>query len=296
MNTKPLVAALLFVAASCGTSAETERRLAELQAAAAQKDSLLQEVAITTRILTDVSSEIAKVRVNNRNLRVRSESPAMAQRDTMIAKLRYVVARVDEQERRLNESQTRIRNLTSLSDSLKSTLDSTVSNLQSLIDTQKATIASLTEQVTGLEAENAALRDTVANVTERENSVYYVIGTKDDLKQRGLIVEEGGSRALFILWKTGRTLSPARDLDPNQFHRINKRDVTSIPLPDSSGVYRIASRQDLEFLATPPSDDGRIRNARALEITHPEQFWRNSKFLIIVQESGQTGTGNISMQ
>jgi hypothetical protein len=209
-------------------------------------------------------------------------------------KLRYVVARVSETEARLNESQQRIKGLTNLSDSLRSTLDSTVTNLGAILESQKTTIVSLTEQVTRLETENVALRDTVATVTERENTVYYIIGTKDQLKEKGIIVEEGGSRVLFVLWRTGSVLAPARELDPNLFIPINKRDVRHINL-DAAAEYRIASRQDLEYLATPRTEQGKITGASSLEITAPEQFWRNSKFLIIVQEgqsTGGTGTAN----
>jgi hypothetical protein len=290
MTLKPIVAALLVAATACGTSAETERKLAELEQASAQKDSLMQEVALSARLLSDVSAELAKVQVRGRQIRTSSETPFLAQRDTMIQKLRYVVARVSETEKRLNESQARIRTLTGLSDSLRSTLDSTVTNLTTAMETQKETITSLTEQVNSLTAENVALRDTVAHATERENTVYYIVGTKDELKQKGIVVEEGGSRVLFVLWRTGSTLSPARELDPSQFRTINKRETTAIPLPDASAEYRIASRQDLEYLATPPEGDGRISGVPNLQITSPEQFWRNSKFLIIVKEGGASAT------
>ena len=36
------LAALVFILAACGTSAETERKLAELEQANTQKDSLMQ--------------------------------------------------------------------------------------------------------------------------------------------------------------------------------------------------------------------------------------------------------------
>ncbi len=289
MTLKPYVAALVAVATAtaCGTSAETERKLAELEQASAQKDSLLQEVAMSSRLLSEVSSELARVQVKGR-LRVSSETPLLAQRDTMIQKLRYVVARVSETEKRLTESQSRIRNLTEMSDSLRETLDSSVTNLQSIVETQKSTIVALTDQVNTLQTENVALRDTVANVTERENTVYYVIGTKDELKEKGIITEDGGSRVLFVLWRTGKTLSPARELDASQFQVINKRQVTEIRL-DPAAEYRIASRQDLNQLATPPGADGKIHGVSRLQIGAPEQFWRNSKFLIIVQEGGPAG-------
>jgi vacuolar-type H+-ATPase subunit I/STV1 len=288
MTVKPIIAALLVAASACGTSAETERKLADLEQASAQRDSLLQEVAVSARLLNDVSSALSKVQVRGRQIRTSSETPLLAQRDSMMQKLRYVVARVSETETRLTQAQNKIKGLTSLSDSLRATLDSTTANLGAIIESQKSTIVTLTESVTRLEAENVALRDTVATVTERENTVYYVIGTKDQLKEKGIIVEEGGSRVLFVLWRTGSTVSPARNLDPSQFIAINKRDVRQINL-DAQAQYRIASRQDLEFLATPRTDKGEIVGASSLEISAPEQFWRNSKFLIIVQQGQSTG-------
>jgi uncharacterized coiled-coil protein SlyX len=285
MNLKLIAGALLVaVSGACGTSAETERKLAELELANAQKDSLMQEIALSSRLLSDVSVEIAKVQVRGNRLAVSSESPLTAQRDTMLAKLRYVVARVRETEQQLGQSRARIRNLTSLSDSLRGMLDSTVTNLQTVIAEQKNTIDWLTQRVETLTAENLAMSDSLS-------IVYYVIGTRDELKQRGLLVEEGGSRVLFILWRTGRTLAPARNLDPSLFTAVDKRATIEIPLPDSTAEYRIASRQNLDALATPRKGN-RVRDVPSLQIASPEDFWRNSRFLIIVLEGQTDGTAD----
>jgi len=285
MNLKFIAGALLVaVSGSCGTSAETERKLAELELANAQKDSLMQEIALSSRLLSDVSVEIAKVQVRGNRLAVSSESPLTAQRDTMLAKLRYVVTRVRETEQQLGQSRARIRNLTSLSDSLRGMLDSTVTNLQTVIAEQKSTIDWLTQRVETLTAENLAMSDSLS-------IVYYVIGTRDELKQRGLLVEEGGSRVLFILWRTGRTLAPARNLDPSLFTAVDKRATIEIPLPDSTAEYRIASRQNLDALAT-PRKHGKFSNVPSLQIASPEDFWRNSRFLIIVLEGQTDGTAD----
>src|SRR2546428_12985860 len=139
-------ATLVFAIAACGTSAETERKLAELEQANAQKHSLMQEVAISSRLISDVNAELAKAKIRNNRLHVSSESPITASNDTLIAKLRYVVARVGETERALDESRQRIKNLTSLSDSLRSTLDSTVTNLQAGIGPPKTPLDFLPAQ------------------------------------------------------------------------------------------------------------------------------------------------------
>src|SRR2546423_193358 len=273
--------ALVFAVAACGTSAETERKLAELEQVNAQKDSLMQEVALSSSLLTDINVELAKVRVRNNRLKVSSESPITASRDTMIAKLRYVVTRVRETENALNQSRQRIKNLTALSDSLRATLDSTVGNLQTVIATQKTTIDLLTERVNELTTENVALRDSLS-------TGYYVIGTRSELKKKGILTEQGGGRVLFILWRTGKTLQPARNLDPSLFTPIDTRKVTEIPLPSVKAQYRVVSLQDLSYVAE-QRDHNKYSGVANLTITSPVDFWRNSKFLVIVLE----GSSNI---
>ena len=277
MNTLKFTSvALVFAFTACGTSAETERKLAELETANAQKDSLMQEVAISSRLISDVNTELAKAKIRNNRLHVSSESPITASNDTLMAKLRYVVTRVRETESALNESRQRIKSLTSLSDSLRATLDSTVGNLQSVIASQKTTIDLLTDRVNALTEENVALKDSLA-------TGYYIVGTRDELKKKGILTEQGGGRVLFILWRTGKTLQPARNLDPSLFNAIDTRQVTQIPLPTASAQYRVASLQDLSYVAE-ELNNNRYSGVPSLTITSPIDFWRTSKFLIIIRE------------
>lgn len=271
----------LFILAACGTSAETERKLAELEQVNSQKDSLMQEVAISSRLISDINVELAKVKVRNNRLRVSSESPITASTDTLMAKLRYVVTRVAETENALSASRERVKNLTSLSDSLRAAFDSTVGDMQAVIATQKNTIDFLTDRVNTLTTENVALRDSLS-------TGYYVIGTRAELKKKGILTEQGGGRVLFILWRTGKTLQPARNLDPRDFTAIDTRQVTQIPLPIASAEYRVASLQDLEYIAEERKNN-KYSGTSTLTITSPVDFWRTSKFLIIILE-GSAGT------
>jgi len=282
-----LAPAVVLAAAACGPSAEVRAKLAALDTVSAQKDSLLQEMALQTRLLSDVAAEIAEVQV--KDLQVSTESADAAHRDSMVLTIRHVVTRLDESERRLRQTQSRVRNLTRLSDSLRTTLEETMANLEGVIESQKTTIAVLAAEIdtlqtqnVALQTENEALKDTVTS----ENAVFYTIGTKDELKEKGIVVEEGGSRVLFILWRTGETLSPARDLDPTLFTAIDRRETTEIPLPNATGRYRIVSRQDLQYLETARDDKGRVTGAESLRIASPAEFWRASKYLIVVQEDG----------
>jgi uncharacterized coiled-coil protein SlyX len=254
----------------------------------AQKDSLVQEIAEQSRVMSDISAELAKVQVQGRALAIKSESPRTALRDTIFARISYVTGRLASAEKQLRSSRQRISSITKLSDSLKATLEFTISNYESTIASQKTTLDELNAQVQKLAAENAdltvakvALTDTVRTLAQQNSTVYYVVGTKDDLLKRGIIREEGGSRVLFVFGKAGKTIVPARDLEPSEFTPIDKHQVTEIPLPQDA-EYRFASQQNLDALATPPDTRGRIKGS-VLKIAEPDKFWVGSRFLIIVR-------------
>lgn len=294
-----IVMVVLLGSAACGPSQDVQRQLAELNAISAEKDSLLIQVTENAKLMSDISAEIVRVKSPTVTTTGGAEAPVRVTREAMLADIRELTARIAESEDRLAKSQERVQSLTrdntritaSLRDFQKAVLD-----FQATIANQKETIAGLTDEVTSLREANTrlatdnttlveervALVETVDELTERDNTVYYVIGTKDELKQRGIIEEEGGSRVLFVFGKRGKTVVPARDLDPAQFTAIDKRQVIEIPLPWADREYRIASRQDVSQLATPPDEDGDLKGV--LRIADPELFWATSRYLIIVQK------------
>src|SRR6266699_975880 len=202
-------------------------------------------------------------------------------RDRVVQQIHYVTARINESERKLHDSEQRVHGLTTLSDSLRQTLEATIANYDSVLSQQKQTIVALTDQINQLTATNVALTDTVGQLKTQNNTVYYIIGTRAELMQRGIIVQEGGSRFPLIFAKLGQIFVPARTLNPKDFTPINKREVTEIPLPGPDKAYRITSRQDLDGLAAPPDDGGHISGS--VKIANPDRFWSGSKFLIVVQ-------------
>ncbi len=280
--------ALISALACTGkASPALQARIDSLQNAANERDRLVQEMAQDARMISDISADLAKVQVRGK-LNVSSESPGQASRDSIVQKVRYIASRLTASEQSLRSSERRVRSLTSISDSLRNTLTATIANYDSVITGQRNQLLAFAAQLDTLKGENttliavnSALKDTVTDLTLRDNTVYYIIGTKDELVQRGVVEETGGARFLFVLWKSGKSLQPARRLDPSAFTAIDKRQVTTIPLPDSTKSYRIASRQDPSALATPPDDGGKLHGA--VRIAEPTRFWAGSKFLIIVQ-------------
>jgi hypothetical protein len=285
-----LAVVVLVGACRRGPDPALEARIAELTAASAEKDSLLQQVAENARLMSEISAELVTVADPERLARVaqEAESPVSARRDSLRVMVKNVTTRLGSAEERLAVLQRRVRTLTRASDSVRTMLDQAITDLRTTIENQKSTIAVLAARTDVLETENvrlasekAALADTVDQLITTQNQVYYIIGTKDELKEKGIVTEVGGSRVLFIFGKRGTTLVPARELDPTDFTAIDMMTTTEIPLPDSGAAYRVASRQNLAFLAEPPDRDGKVRGT--LRITSPEEFWLPSKFLVLVR-------------
>jgi hypothetical protein len=285
-----LVATCCLAGCERGPSPEVQAQLAQLTALAAEKDSLLSQVGENARLMSEISAQLVTVADEEQLARVaaEAESPVAATRDSLRVMVGDVTNRLQNLETRLAESRRRVRALDRTSDSARAQFEQTMADLQATITNQKATIEFLTARVETLRVENlqlatekAALADTVEQLETERRTAYYIVGTKDELIEKGIVTEEGGSRVLFIFGKRGKTLVPARELDPDQFTPIDLVATNEIPLPDSTQSYKIASRQNVSFLAEPPDDDGKVHGV--LRITSPDEFWLPSKFLIIVQ-------------
>jgi TolA-binding protein len=259
----------------------------QLTTISSQKDSLMTELSETTKLITDVSAELATSKTTPV---VAGEGVKTDARADMLIKVKALTARIRVTESRLAAARRRVDSLTTNSDSLRTALtaySNTITELQSVVESQKTTIqtlneqiASLTGQVATLTTEKQVLTDTVGSLTVRENEVYYVVGTKKELQSRGVIAMEGGNRVLVGI-RTGEQPVPARVLDKQQFTKADLRTLTEIAMPNPAKEYQIVSRHDPAYAEAPVMNKGRFKGS--LRITSPRQFWAASKFLIIIE-------------
>jgi archaellum component FlaC len=290
-------AVAIMLLAGCDQKAKQEnvalrQQVSEMTAISSEKDSLLKMVVDNTQLMNDINSELNKVK----NIRTgvvpvaSNESGAMDTvrvQDYLLAKVKEVTDRVNQAEAQLATSQRRVRRLGHASDSLKASIaefESTIARFQGIIDTQKVTIQSLTDQINDLQSSNVklvaqreSLSSKVDTLTTEQNTVYYLVGKKDTLVQRGVAVEEG-SKFLFF---GGKSLQPARQLDSGVFTSADMRTLTQIVLPDSTKKYKIISRQNLSGLSVQPDNKGSLRGS--IQIANPTVFWAPGKYLIVVE-------------
>ncbi len=267
-------------------------QIEEMTTIAAAKDSLVRDLAETTRLLSDINTEIMKVTSTRKPVEpvVGGEGVATNDRALVLKRVQDLTARLKANESRLAASQKRLRQLTSQSDSLKgfvTDLQATLDGLNATLESQRTTIATMEADLTGarqqvstLSTEKAELTDTVSVITTRENTAYYIIGTRSELKDRGIIKEAGGTRFL-IFTRTGEVLKPGDNLDPSAFTAVDRRNVTEIKLPDPMKEYQLVTNQNIAYSNIPLDANYRVKGS--LQITSPDRFWGQHKFLILVE-------------
>jgi hypothetical protein len=293
------LAAVASLAACDKSKEELQQRVAELTVLQAQKDSLIQEVMSTTQFVGDLTADLAAVKALNSGKPVAAEAsdvqgqtPAQM-RATVRERVRELATRLGQSESRLAQSRARVVSLSGSNSQMQGQLavyDSTITSLRQVLESQKTEIAALSEQVLGLQQANvllAATRDTltvqrdqltstVSTMTVESNKAYYIVGTEEELTKKGILQKRGGVLGM------GKTALPARTLKESDFTEIDRMRDSTITLPASKKGYVIASRQDVQFLASQPNKDGVLMGA--VKVGSPEQFWSTSKFLIIVEK------------
>jgi hypothetical protein len=301
---------LMLALVMAGTTAcdrsrdELNAALAEAKQVSAEKDSLLNEVLETTKFVSDLNTELAKVKsvgVSPVPASEQTASGAAQERVAALGRIKETIARLNEAEQKLEQQTQRASRMGRRNERLLAQLESakqTVADLKAaaerqeaeytaVIDRQKVEIAALTSRVDTmtlvneqLSATNVALTDTVGQLTDYKNTVYYVVGTKKELMERGVVTKEGSKFLIF----GGTHIVPARDLNPEAFTRADKTHDLTIALPRDDKNYRIISRQSPQFLASSSlTQDGKKLHG-AIQIESPEEFWAPSKYLIVVED------------
>jgi hypothetical protein len=219
------------------------------------------------------------------------KSPAEV-RATVRERVRELASRVDQSEARLAQSRARVQSLSSSNAEMQKQLagyDSTIVALRVVIEGQKTELTALTEQVLGLQSANVALaqrgdslsvektqlESTVDAMTVESNRVYYVIGTTDELQDKGIIVKRGGFLGM------GGTFTVGRALQESDFVEIDRMRDSVITFPNADKAYQLVSAQDVRYLEVQPDKDNKIR--AGLKIAAPEMFWGPSRYLILIE-------------
>jgi regulator of replication initiation timing len=284
-----IAASLVLVTTACdnGRAArEDSLRLVQSQQMklmtqlSAQKDSLTKVILDADDFISKIDSKVSSVKgIRAKGKKGKElESPIQQQiqnRKEMMARVDALVKRAKETADQLAASKEREAHLKgenvqlqSQNDSLRTALDEN----QKMIAQFSETIERQAQTITNLETE-------IKTVGARLYTSYVIIGTEKELIEKGVVVKEGGANLLIA--RLGRTLVPARKLNPDLFTQIDQRETPVIVVPDSTKRYRLVSRQNLDHAQVEERDG--VTFTGNLKITDSNGFWGPTRFLILAQ-------------
>lgn len=284
---------ILIIAALAACSNETEKKLAlvshadsvHVDSLEAVRKELLEAVIASAEFMNDINNQLAQARFlsTKPTVQTTAEIPdPNLERNEAIMKISQLVGRLDSVQGRLSSARASVAILTRKDSALLvkvAELEKSLSDLQAAAETQRAEFQAVVDgqvtQIAGLTAHVTALNDTVGRLKTEKNAAYVVIGTREELIKKGVLVAEGRKR--FVV-AGARPVKPARTLDPAAFTKIDRTVDRTIVLP--AGKFEILSRQNAAY-ASPAVKNGVINGI--LTIDQPDQFWETSPYLIIVR-------------
>ena len=132
------------------------------------------------------------------------------------------------------------------------------------------TISTLNRNLEELTEQNREKDEHIVKVEDERNTVYYIIGTKKQLKEQGIISSSGGFLGM------GRKTNLESDSDLSAYTKIDARRIKHIVLPGHKA----------KILTSHPTSsytlEGGEDKATALDIKDASAFWAKSKFLVIL--------------
>lgn len=256
----------------------------EVEMLRTERERMQDELAEAQTTLRDLRAELREMEIPEDAL----DRPLRSAPDTLRAILQGSAERVATARNELQRMQVQAQSQRRRADSLQASMDDRTAELQAALDDERTRAAELEERADRLAAQGDRLEDEVERLSDavqaletEANRVFWVVGTEDELRERGVLEAEGGARFLFVLWRRGEALVPARGPDPAAFNQADRLEALEIPLPRDDVRYRVVSRQDLEYADAEEVGEGWIRGA-SLRVTDPEAFWQASRFLILV--------------
>lgn len=276
-----VTAAILF--AACGNTKlqQEEARNHELddslRTALANSDSLfslLYDVTVGMDQITALE-QLVDAPINQENASGREK--LRQQMEAIQRGLQDRRHRIEELEKQLaagnsaeaNRLRTQINQLREQMDKQAATVAELRQSLEAAnihIETLDNTIDSLNVSNDSLKTGMAQAQQALTEAIDEINAVYYVIGTKNELKEHNII--EGGG----FLRKT--KVLPS-DFDQSYLQRADRRTLRTLPLDAKKGKLLTKQPED-----TYKFEDG-ANGMKTFVITNPDAFWSTSNVMVI---------------
>ncbi len=286
------IACAIVIAGCQQQNAEMEKKMSDLQS---QNKQLYTEISTRDEFIESVTHAVNNVYENLESVRNREklllretneiETKKKLSNQEVRANLLHQISTIDsnlkDNQKTLNSLQSKMNNYRTQYAGLKTM----IANLNQTIQEREQSIAELETRVKRLETqigEKTRLLSERDSVIEQQTSMldeqhnrlntgFYVIGTRHDLEEKGIIRKEGG----FLWGLLGSTTVLSSGFNTHFFNPIDKSNDTTIQIVGK--IDEIIPVRDLKFYHETEIDRERTR----LTIAEPVHFWQDNYLVII---------------
>ncbi len=274
--------AMTMMMFSCNIVTERERQLrdslAMLQSIMSFKDSVQMDYDNT---LKSIQQNIAAIKEREKLLSTAEYESGRAPKDEIEADIARINDLLQENKKKVADLTARLKkaNLDNkdfeykmqvLQDQLamqNAEVDKLTAILQAKdveIEQWKELNTKLSNSVDSVSRVASVAFDDIAKLTDDKNTAFYIVGTKSDLKAKGITETSG----LFSRKVSG-------DVDNSLFTKVNWTEISSIPTHCKR--IKLISTHDENSYVEEKDDEGYI----TIRIKNKEAFWKMSKFLVV---------------
>jgi len=267
---------------------EAEKQVAQLQK---EKDSILSVGNTKDASLDEFVKSFNEIEANLEEVKKHQDLITLSSKDNGETKTN-VKDRINEDIVLINslmdENKKKLADLTArmgASDYKNGTLEKLVSTLKAQMTAKDEELANLNTRLTAMSANINELSTNIADLTTTSdyqaqtindqtaklNTAYYAVGTYKELKNKNVVVKEGG------ILGVGSSEKVKKDFNQEYFTKVDITKTNEFPI-DSKKAELISAHPagSYEF----ERNDKKV--ITKLVITDPEKFWEASKYLIVM--------------
>lgn len=279
MNKKSLLLILSFatlLSVSCGKNSQNDSDVATVDSTAMQENLEQEEINEMASVINGVSECLDSIQMQEHMIFNAKEGTTNKQK--ILEQLKSFKELLARKESQINALMAKNKNMSSSDKKTIQNLQKMVNYLsEQLVDKSKQ-VESLQESVQRKDAKIDELRysnNELSNESEylkeqnyqqdkQLNTCYYVVGSKSELKEAGLLKTKLFSKKVN-----------SENIDKKLFKQIDKRSFKKLVIDSKSP--KIFSNNPPSSYTITKNDDG----TSTLEIIDSEKFWGVSSFLII---------------
>jgi hypothetical protein len=244
-----------------------------------EKDSLMQAIFAS---MDDIEAELVKTKEKEGIVSLNSpypEQPGIPQKDRILLDIQLLSHLLDENKQKIEEYKLRIGNMKNGERKYASQIaefenmikdrDASIEKYKELVAILESDRAMFTQRIDSLQKSSYDKDELIKQKDEKLLTAYMVKGTRKELKNKGIIESKGGVLGI------GRTNTVNPTVDKSQLTSLNIQYVTSIPV-NSKKAKLISVHPPSSYVLNHEGDE-----ITTLEILNVEEFWKNSKYLVL---------------